>query len=160
MNWEAIGAVGELLGALGVIVTLGYLAVQIRQNTRVVKATGYHAVNAATLPRDVSVIENPDVARLLVEGLSGRELSPEDFVRFHTFLHSVFRFFDSMYYQYRNQTLDSEHWETHREAMRRWLANPSLRAWWDAFQNTFTPSFRELVVREIQAIEQPPSADA
>ena len=33
MNWEAIGAVGEILGAIGVIVTLGYLAVQIRQNT-------------------------------------------------------------------------------------------------------------------------------
>ncbi len=30
MNWEAIGAVGEVLGAIGVIVTLGYLAVQIR----------------------------------------------------------------------------------------------------------------------------------
>ena len=33
MNWEAIGAVGEVLGAVGVILTLGYLAVQIRQNT-------------------------------------------------------------------------------------------------------------------------------
>ena len=34
MNWEAIGAIGEVLGAIGVIVTLAYLAVQIRQNTR------------------------------------------------------------------------------------------------------------------------------
>ena len=34
MNWVAIGAVGELLGALGVIATLGYLAFQIRKNTR------------------------------------------------------------------------------------------------------------------------------
>ncbi|HSG90514.1 MAG TPA: hypothetical protein VLA56_14960 [Pseudomonadales bacterium] len=34
MDWEAIGAVGELLGALAVLVTLGYLAVQVRQNTR------------------------------------------------------------------------------------------------------------------------------
>jgi hypothetical protein len=30
MNWEAIGAVGELLGSLAVFVTLGYLAVQVR----------------------------------------------------------------------------------------------------------------------------------
>ena len=34
MNWEAIGAIGELLGAAGVIATLGYLAFQIRQNTK------------------------------------------------------------------------------------------------------------------------------
>ena len=39
MNWEAIGAVGEVAGAIGVIVTLAFLATQIRQNTTVAKAT-------------------------------------------------------------------------------------------------------------------------
>ena len=33
MNWEAIGAVAELLGAIGVIVSLMYLASQVRRNT-------------------------------------------------------------------------------------------------------------------------------
>ena len=37
MNWEAIGAVGEILGALGVIITLLYLAGQIRQNNRQIR---------------------------------------------------------------------------------------------------------------------------
>ena len=32
MNWDAIGAVAELLGAIGVIASLAYLATQIRQN--------------------------------------------------------------------------------------------------------------------------------
>ena len=36
MNWDAIGAVGELVGALAVVLTLGYLALQVR-----------HARNAA-----------------------------------------------------------------------------------------------------------------
>ena len=50
MNWEAIGAVGEVLGAIGVIATLVYLAVQIRQNSTVLeqnnqmhKANSYRA---------------------------------------------------------------------------------------------------------------------
>jgi hypothetical protein len=30
VNWEAIGAVGELLGSAAVFVTLGYLAIQVR----------------------------------------------------------------------------------------------------------------------------------
>jgi hypothetical protein len=34
MNWEAIGAVAEVMGAFGVIATLIYLAIQIRQNSR------------------------------------------------------------------------------------------------------------------------------
>ena len=33
MNWDAIGAIGEIIGAAGVISTLIYLAIQIRQNT-------------------------------------------------------------------------------------------------------------------------------
>lgn len=45
MNWDAIGAIAELLGAIGVIVSLVYLATQIRQsreqmahNTRALRA--------------------------------------------------------------------------------------------------------------------------
>ena len=30
MNWDAIGAVGESLGSIGVFITLGYLALQVR----------------------------------------------------------------------------------------------------------------------------------
>ena len=30
MNWEALGAVGEIVGALAVVVTLAYLALQVR----------------------------------------------------------------------------------------------------------------------------------
>ena len=32
MEWEALGAIAETLGAVGVIVTLTYLAVQVKQN--------------------------------------------------------------------------------------------------------------------------------
>ena len=39
MNWEAIGAIGELVGAVGVIATLAYLAVQIRQNSQAVRSS-------------------------------------------------------------------------------------------------------------------------
>ncbi|MEJ2089320.1 MAG: hypothetical protein P8Y69_12790 [Gammaproteobacteria bacterium] len=37
MSWDAIGAIGDFLSGAGVIVTLGYLAVQIRSNTRVLR---------------------------------------------------------------------------------------------------------------------------
>jgi hypothetical protein len=43
VNWGAIGAMGELVGALGVIVSLGYLGVQIRQNAQSVRAASYQA---------------------------------------------------------------------------------------------------------------------
>jgi hypothetical protein len=39
MNWGAIGAVGEVVGAIAVVITLLYLAIQIRLNTKVARAT-------------------------------------------------------------------------------------------------------------------------
>ena len=41
MNWEAIGAIGEMVGALGVVVSLVYLASQIGRLLRV--AEGLHS---------------------------------------------------------------------------------------------------------------------
>ena len=39
MNWEAAGAIGEIVGAVGVVLTLVYLSTQIRQTTRLVSSS-------------------------------------------------------------------------------------------------------------------------
>jgi hypothetical protein len=41
LNWEAIGAVGEILGALVVVVTLAYLASQVRESRKATAADIY-----------------------------------------------------------------------------------------------------------------------
>lgn len=33
MNWDAVGAIAELIGGLAMLLTLIYLSVQIRQNS-------------------------------------------------------------------------------------------------------------------------------
>jgi hypothetical protein len=47
LNWEAIGAVGESLGALVVVATLGYLAIQVRESRRATAEEGLDAALAA-----------------------------------------------------------------------------------------------------------------
>ena len=38
MNWEAIATVAEVIGAIGVVASLLYVGVQIRQNSETTKA--------------------------------------------------------------------------------------------------------------------------
>ena len=38
MNWDAIGAIGEIIGAVAVLVTLLVLVFQLRQNTKEMRA--------------------------------------------------------------------------------------------------------------------------
>ena len=49
MNIEAIGSIGEILGALAVLVSLIYLAKQIKHSTDVSKVTTYNNNNPALL---------------------------------------------------------------------------------------------------------------
>jgi hypothetical protein len=63
VNWEAIGAVGEIIGALAVIATLGYLAVQIRENARSTTTSiyesamdGYIELNRVMLEADIGAV--------------------------------------------------------------------------------------------------------
>jgi len=44
MNWEAIGAIGEVLGAVAVFISLSYLALQIKSNTASMEVTSRQSV--------------------------------------------------------------------------------------------------------------------
>ena len=44
MNWEALGAISELLAAVAVFITLIYLAIQVRENNKVQIINTYNSV--------------------------------------------------------------------------------------------------------------------
>ena len=44
MNWEALGAIAELLGAVSVLLTLIYLAIQVRENSKIQTIATYNSV--------------------------------------------------------------------------------------------------------------------
>ncbi len=75
MNWDAIGAVGEMIGSLAVVVTLVYLAVQIRASTMESEANHF-SVNAGQESEMRSrFMEHADV---WIKGNAGDELSPSE----------------------------------------------------------------------------------
>ena len=41
---QLLGNYGEFVGAIGVVITLAYLAFQIRQNTRATRAASHHSI--------------------------------------------------------------------------------------------------------------------
>ncbi len=73
MEWtiQDLGAVGEFIGAVGVVITLGYLAYQIRQNTAqleqnalTTKAAAVNASNIALRETRQSLFESADMAEV------------------------------------------------------------------------------------------------
>ncbi len=72
MNWEAIGPIGEIVGALAVFLTLIYLAIQIKQNTIAVQASAMDFANG-----QVSQIRERIFADPFRSGKQEAQLLPE-----------------------------------------------------------------------------------
>ena len=65
MNWEALGAVAELLGAIAVFATLAYLSVQIRHSNIVMREQAqYHMLQNQVGYFD-RLAANPDLVRIV-----------------------------------------------------------------------------------------------
>jgi hypothetical protein len=90
MNWDAIGASAETLGAIAVIATLVYLTVQLRQNTRAIEHSTHRGVLDDAHQWMYKMIENPEIAELYLSGMRGDELSSRDRIRFSLLLNTLF----------------------------------------------------------------------
>jgi len=87
MNWEAIGAIGEIVGALAVVVTLVYLVIQIRQNTAAVATATYESTMTGFNDINVVVASDPELARLLDRGTQNSDaLSVGEITQFNFLL--------------------------------------------------------------------------
>ena len=68
MNWEAISAIGQIVGALAVLITLIYLAIQLKQNTAAVATSTYESAMTGFNDINVVVASHPELASLLDRG--------------------------------------------------------------------------------------------
>jgi hypothetical protein len=68
MNWEIISSTGEWAGALAVVVTLFYLARQIKQQNELSRYNAWESLFQGFNQNNQLVASDPDVAQLLLKG--------------------------------------------------------------------------------------------
>jgi hypothetical protein len=64
MNWEMINAVGQMLGAIGVIISIVYLAAQIRNQNKESRRAAMNVLTGHWSDLNRTLVENPDLAAL------------------------------------------------------------------------------------------------
>ena len=72
MDWEAIGAIAELIGSIAVIATIVFLAAQVRANSAAVQNSTIQTQAAAQSEWIRQLTVNPDLFKLNRKGLSGK----------------------------------------------------------------------------------------
>jgi hypothetical protein len=158
MNWEAIGATGEVLGALVVVITLGYLSVKVRQNTAQQKREETVSIQRGQ-NEVVSGLNDPAMVRAYAMTAEyGSSASPEDRSRAIIWVVQYLNQFQIVYDLHHIGTLDEERYNLWEGIAISMVASKGLREWWDEEQGkmAFMPDIRELFDRKLDDANNPP----
>lgn len=146
LNWEAIGAIGELLGAVGVILTLGYLAFQIKQNTIATRLEANSNFQKEFASVELMIASNGEFADLLAKGRGGDELSPAEFVRLQAFYRTVIRTLQTNMSQFESGGISAATWYGTKALMTQTFAeDKGLLNHWQTNRDQFNPELNKLV---------------
>jgi len=145
MDWNAIGAVGEILGALAVLVSVFYLATQIRQNTKSIKASAERELgsNSNAAGMALSATQIPILVVKASKDIS--QLTEEEIAQFGWWLNATLRHWETAFYQFQEGYISEDSWEGLFQQIRMFMQSDGVQRYWAARKNTYRSDFRELI---------------
>ncbi len=142
MNWEAIGAIGEILGAAGVIITLAYLAVQMRQSNRLAKRAAVQGVLASRAEMNRFIASHPDLNELVTKGMdSPYELDESEWRRCMGVLSTVVRHYEAIFFDNQEGLLPPGIWRSQESSMKRVMSMPGAQRLLREIESDFDEDF-------------------
>ena len=150
MSLEELALLAEIIGGLGVIASLIYLALQIRQNTRTVAANTFQAISTASSNMGMQAIQTPGLTAVLTKAHTNySELDTEEKMLLEVFLGSMLRNYENYYYQYRRGFLEEELWIGYRTTLLQFIGAEYGREIWRRHQIRYGSAFVEFVNTEL-----------
>lgn len=174
MDWNTAASIAEIIGAIAVVVSLIYLATEVRSNTKALKArAGFDAslhmselneVLFQSILGDVEFQQGGEMRltkildKLYDPTASTDDLSPSDHV-FIAFVHrAVFQKIEAEYYLYQHGFLEAAQWDARRSWAGGFINFPIGKAWWESEveQGIYRPEFvAEIIAAKKSRVKVP-----
>ena len=146
MNLETLGNLGEFVSAIAVVISLIYLALQVRHNTRSVRTENYARALERVSSMQSRLSQDGDFCALFNRALSDPfGLSPDERIQFTWCLYEMFGGQEFLFHQSQDGTIPEEVWERWSATTAWWLTFPGVRAWWLARPTAFSAGFTAYV---------------
>jgi len=146
MNWEAVSAVSQALGTMALVLTVVYLAVQIRKNRIATQSQTHYLATAAGAQTAGSIASSEDLSRIYRVGLSAPDqLQQDESFRFALLAISQFRRYENLYFQQRAGLIDEDYWIAQCENILWFFHRPGIQAWWMEKRLTYSKGFRDFL---------------
>jgi len=133
---------GEFLSGVAVVVSLIYLSLQIRQNTRSQSTESYARALDRIAALQARMSQTGEFSDILIKGtIDHLQLSQRERIQFTWAFYEMFSTFEFMYHQSLAGSLPTPVWQRWADTLLWWMSFPGVQAWWDARPTPFTPDF-------------------
>jgi hypothetical protein len=130
MTIADLGAIGEFVGSILVLVTLIYLAIQVHQTKQSVQSASLHSGISSMSQNNALLAANQEFADIIVKGLVDDELSSTEWMRYGIWLTSMFHVFQQHFLDSQKGLGDARVWAGEQRAMKDLLGNRGVARWW------------------------------
>jgi hypothetical protein len=145
--------IGELLGVFAIVASLIYLALQLRQRTKLIRLSTLHHISSLY----VSVMDmhshNQEASDLWFKGLNDFDnLNQGQRTRFMIFMGATMRILNEQFYQWQEGALDKQIWQGMKGPIDDIAQHSGFKAYWEIRCHQFSESFQEYVDESIKRV--------
>ena len=156
MTLESLANIGEALGGIAVLISLVYLVLEVRRNTKSVRASSAWNADVALSTLNEGIAQNPQLSELCVRAMSP-ETKPEDFTseeyaQIFFIVRAVLQKYQAQWALWREGTLSEDMWQNRRAWAKAFISLPIPAKLWESekLQNQYIAEF----VESIESMEQ------
>ena len=148
-GWTTRG-IAEVIGLVGIVGSLVFVGLEVRQNSVATRASTNAAVADAFLELNLVLASSPELARAMVASANPEELSPEESVMALGFWRALFHTWSNGHRQWTNETLDQVMYESIISEISTYVRNNggtgrAMRWAWESERFVFNSEFQLFV---------------
>jgi len=151
MSLEQASLVSQIVSAVAVLVSLFYLGLQIRNNTRALRSQAYYnSTTLANRPFEM-MVESEALTKIINVGYTHPEaLTDDEWTRFSTHSFMMFIGWEYLYHQNNDKSIPAALWVGSDRSYKSLVkTHPGLARAWSEHQNSFAEPFRSYAAREV-----------
>ena len=154
MNWEILGSIGEVLGAIAVLVSLIYLSTQIRNSNRLAEAATTLDASRLLAEWHRGMHQTPDLAQIMFTGMEDASKLPEaDRARFSVIIAEYYILVEALYHQHSFGLVKESTWLSIEKSIFQTQGNPFIRNWWLSNVSIASEEFRDFIEQNSDKIQ-------
>lgn len=136
----------NLLASVGVIISVIFLAIEIKKNTQAVRSNFYDSFANSNREFLHQLIADKDLGKLFEKGAKSWNTLSEDDKRTSNYMYiQLFRIWENLYYQNKMNVLEPWLWLSNKNTIISYFHLHGIQEWWEVRRQSFSKEFVEFL---------------